>query len=445
MKKRVPQPLYKEEKRTHNSVRSNPTSNMNQLYDEESLQNIHYHMRLFTKVTELNCMLINDQGEVIATQGDSVDFCTIFQDATKNENPCQQAHLYASKQSEALGEPYIFFCPGGLGMITMALVNNDTFAGAILVGPIHINTPDSFTITNLIKSYSIEERQTQEIETAYRLIPLIHPGRTKYILELLGIFVKDILGEASSKLEKNKKIYQEQRVISEHIHTIKEQGKKLYPIELERTLITKIKQGDSKSGRAILNEILGYILFKYRGNVERVKSMLIELLVVMSRAAVDAGAQYEMILEANAKFYSEAFTKVNTEELCVLLTENLEILTDLIFHITPENREYVGFIKKATEYIGEHYAESISLEDVANHVHISPPYLSRLFPKITKIKYADYVNMVRVEESKKLLRSNYSLADIAQQVGFSDQSYYTKVFKKYNNISPGRFRKLEIQ
>ncbi len=59
------------------------------------------------------------------------------------------------------------------------------------------------------------------------------------------------------------------------------------------------------------------------------------------------------------------------------------------------------------------------------------------------MKFSEYLNTVRIEESKKyLLDLNYSISDIAVMMGFSDQSYYTKVFKIYENISPGKYRKM---
>jgi two-component system, response regulator YesN len=96
---------------------------------------------------------------------------------------------------------------------------------------------------------------------------------------------------------------------------------------------------------------------------------------------------------------------------------------------------------KVQEYINLHYREKINLGDVADYVFLSKSYLSKIFKDEMKCNLTNYINKLRVEKSKTfLLRNNVSLVDIANSVGFDDQSYFTKVFKKVTGISPGKYR-----
>ena len=78
---------------------------------------------------------------------------------------------------------------------------------------------------------------------------------------------------------------------------------------------------------------------------------------------------------------------------------------------------------------------------VANHVHLNPTYFSTLFKQSTGSSFKEYLNMVRIEESKRLLaNTDYSIIDISLATGFEDQSYFSKVFKKFTGLTPKQYR-----
>ena len=85
--------------------------------------------------------------------------------------------------------------------------------------------------------------------------------------------------------------------------------------------------------------------------------------------------------------------------------------------------------------------EEDSLQDLADRVYLSRSYLSSLFKKETGDSITNYINRVRVEKSKALLvGSTVSLAEVAHLCGFEDQSYFTRVFKAKEGVSPKKFR-----
>lgn len=116
------------------------------------------------------------------------------------------------------------------------------------------------------------------------------------------------------------------------------------------------------------------------------------------------------------------------DNLCYKLQEAIDAFTDCMFERVPTQNSEI--IKKAIQYISRNFATNISLEDVAKYVHLNSAYFSTLFKQSTGSSFKEYLNMVRVEESKRLLsNTNYSLIDIAVSTGFEDQSYFAKVFK----------------
>lgn len=99
------------------------------------------------------------------------------------------------------------------------------------------------------------------------------------------------------------------------------------------------------------------------------------------------------------------------------------------------------FVREAKEYMQEHYAEEISLQQVADQIGISGAYLSTMFSQNMNCKFIDYLNQVRIERACVYLEQNmFKTYEIAYRVGFNDEKYFSRVFKKVKGISPKEYR-----
>lgn len=99
--------------------------------------------------------------------------------------------------------------------------------------------------------------------------------------------------------------------------------------------------------------------------------------------------------------------------------------------------------EKAINFIETHYAESITLEEVSEHVGLSPTYFSKIFKNELGKGYAEYLAELRIEKSKKLLaETTESVKEISALVGYPDQKYFSKLFRKITGIKPSEYRKL---
>ncbi|HEX7712646.1 MAG TPA: AraC family transcriptional regulator, partial [Bacillota bacterium] len=213
-----------------------------------------------------------------------------------------------------------------------------------------------------------------------------------------------------------------------------------YPIEKEKELVLKIRLGDKPGAQELLNEIFGYIFFSQGNEVETIKTRVIELVVVLSRAAMEGGADNEVIFGLNYHYLREVNGLQTVDELAFWLSKVMARFTDSVFNLT--NVKNSDILYKAVAYMRENYAQEIKLEKLARHVNLSPTYFSKIFNEGMHCNFSNYLNVLRVENSKKyLLNEEIPLVEVAGLVGFQDQSYYTKVFKRIINISPGEFRK----
>ena len=98
-------------------------------------------------------------------------------------------------------------------------------------------------------------------------------------------------------------------------------------------------------------------------------------------------------------------------------------------------------IRNAMQYIEDHYNEKITLQDVADNVYVSQWHLSKLISKNTNQSFSDIINSVRIKKAKELLRDPaLKIWEISEMVGFSDASHFSRIFKKYENISANEYR-----
>lgn len=98
-------------------------------------------------------------------------------------------------------------------------------------------------------------------------------------------------------------------------------------------------------------------------------------------------------------------------------------------------------IAHVKEFIEENYTKNITLADAANHVKLSTSYLSGLFSQRVDCGFVDYVNKRRIENSCFYLKNgDLKTYEVAFKVGFHDEKYFTRVFKKYMGMTPSQFR-----
>lgn len=105
--------------------------------------------------------------------------------------------------------------------------------------------------------------------------------------------------------------------------------------------------------------------------------------------------------------------------------------------------EAIRPIRIAKQYIQQHFSEPITLEDVCAATGFSVSYFSALFKKETGEGFSKYLTRVRIERAKTILQdTNLSVAEICEQVGYSDLKHFTSTFKKVTSLNPGQYRKL---
>ncbi|MFF5400715.1 response regulator [Peribacillus butanolivorans] len=128
----------------------------------------------------------------------------------------------------------------------------------------------------------------------------------------------------------------------------------------------------------------------------------------------------------------------------------VDILIDFIegiFRTLEQKSEHQSpIIQSVVQYIQEHFYEELSLKTLSYKFHINSIYLGQLFQKETGLVFSEYINHLRLEKAKQLLRGTHLKAGIiGKQVGYSDSAYFYKQFKKAVGITPSAWRTMNIK
>lgn len=152
----------------------------------------------------------------------------------------------------------------------------------------------------------------------------------------------------------------------------------------------------------------------------------------------------ESINQSLLKYYKTSFLcktgravnhPLNIYESCKMARDELKKTIDLAENgeADADNR----IVRNVKKYIKEHATEKLSLNEVASAFGISPNYLSQLFSRFNDCGFSEYINICKISESKRLLATgNYKVYEVADLMGFESSFYFSKVFKKYEGISP---------
>lgn len=140
---------------------------------------------------------------------------------------------------------------------------------------------------------------------------------------------------------------------------------------------------------------------------------------------------------ANSNYY----TRHGTDYLLTLLMIELTQQTISGLQSSPEpsvaGRKFVMIL----EWLRNHIDKDVSISDVAAEFSLNKEYLSRFFKQNTGMCMQEYIHKLKISKAKELLYSGQSIKEIAYSLGFKDEKYFMRLFKKYENVTPTEFRK----
>jgi len=358
---------------------------------------------------------------------------------------CAGVHRYGTYQAERFGGMYIYFCPRNMTHWAAPVRIDGITLGSLIGGPVLMIDPEEFLQEDIIASHRLRADCLAELREACREIPYVSTARVRSLAEILrwntqalsqnlGRLMGGIPAPSAAPDFSAADLLPHDEPAG--IFSPSAAG---YPLAKERELLGCISKGDLEGSRKILNEILGLIFFYSNNNLDSIKLRVVELVVLLSRAAIDGGASIEEIIGLNNDYLVRIRESRSVYDLSASLSVILSRFVDCVF--TLKSIKHADLIRKSIHFIRSQYTGSLSLEKVAEYIHLSPSHFSRIFHEGTGESFVSYLTRIRIEKAKTLLQAqSIPLAEIGARTGFKDQSYFTRVFKRSTGMSPGKYR-----
>ncbi len=208
-----------------------------------------------------------------------------------------------------------------------------------------------------------------------------------------------------------------------------------YPSELETQIVHGISEGRIEFVEECLNKFLEYLNKKTYSYTDIREAMICLTAAILYGIRKESYGLYENISNLNILEWVKEILFIEHYPQIVIniirqynhYTENLKSGTHPI-------------ITKVLKIIDEEYYDELPQDEIAKRMNVTPEYLSSLFMKELGIKFTTYKTQKRIEVAKRLLREgNKKIYEIAEESGYTDVRYFTKVFKKYTGVSPGEY------
>ena len=397
--------------------------------------------RAFSISTGLGCTVSDISGKILFEHGQGCGSCPLCQTAGLPAENCIQAHNYGMTEAERFGGKYIYFCPFGLTCFVSPIIGEEGSTAKITVGPFMMVELQDFIDCELSDNLHLDPAVHQKFCALLSVVPQVPPSKVQELSVLLFMavgFMNNVSAENHLLEIERSDLLQGQ--INSYISQIKNSQKShRHPFDKERALIQAVAHGERSAARQYLTELLAAMLAG-GGDIAWIKMRSSELLVLLSRTAAETGMDEQQILLLHQQWQKKL---ADITSFHVLSSWLLSVIDEILESISAyPDVKHANIIHRCIQHIGSCYMERLTLEQTARMVGLSPDYLSRIFRRETGITFNQYLNNVRITKARELIRTtDLRLTDISQMVGYDDQSYFTKVFKRTAGTSPGMYAK----
>ena len=215
------------------------------------------------------------------------------------------------------------------------------------------------------------------------------------------------------------------------------------PDKAEEWYVFEEKQKIQNGLSAMDDEVIkrSFAAIQHKLSLIRSREQILYMVMMLSSAVyeycVQCAIPVDRLLPEGFKGDSALLKRERFLKWIEQLQRNIEV------YFAEENRKgYQFIIQKAEKLIEEHYMEELSVQQVAAQLHLSPGYLSTLMKRYTRMSFVEYMTSVRIKHAKSYLRkSGFRVYEIAELVGYPDQFYFSRIFKRVTGRSPAEYRK----
>ncbi|NIZ19460.1 AraC family transcriptional regulator [Entomospira culicis] len=335
---------------------------------------------------------------------------------------CATTHVFGAVRSRQLSGHYVYQCRSGFTFWSSPIIINGRFLASVVAGSTMLMNREEFI----------------------KRAPKYHQGR---LVDTLGV---QLLEQVESTSETRVVALAEILHLScsalsqKHSHMMfrgagRTQDRDLVfnaEFKMYEELLVLVESGSTHEAKDLAVTIFQKIDEAMESDFFRLKEQILDLAIFLTNATnVQGSGDFSL----NVQFLRDLQMIMTTEDLREWLLSVIEMVSSIPTRVSQ--LKYGHLLVHAVRYMHQNFSKNITLEEVSKIAKLSPSYFSRLFKTEMGLSFTEYLNRIRINESKRKLKfTNLTLFEIANICGFSDQSYFTKIFKRAEGISPGRYR-----
>ncbi|NLC44731.1 MAG: helix-turn-helix transcriptional regulator [Clostridiales bacterium] len=246
-------------------------------------------------------------------------------------------------------------------------------------------------------------------------------------------------------------IYTKEKLCAPGFHLIQERGRPghgfLYVMDGEGLYIL-----EDKKELVVKKHDIVYMpkhsIYESTGSISNCYSYIIVNMDIIDNTKSDLvfTNDISIILNSSNSYYKNIFQEINNSYRTVGMASDIKckaLVYEMLHHLTLDifknelaTNNY-SKIYPAILYIEEHYRENVKLDDLANVSHLSVSHFRRLFNEYFDISPLKYINKLKIKKASELLSSGlYTVSEVAEETGFSNVYYFSRLFKEITGVSP---------
>ena len=354
-----------------------------------------------------------------------------------------KTHRFAAYQAERLGGPYVYLCPLGLLHVAAAVVREERLAFALVAGPAVLEAIDDEVIAAAAAARPAALLSTDALTAWLHSVPRRSAGEARSLAHVIGRVSLSLCDNAGADYLRRAAEQSQTTETTDYLDYLATMGgtsasEKQQLIELDKRLTDCVAQGDRAGALAEL-EYVESGLRAFGSDVEAARSRVLELVVLLSRAAIAGGADVEQVFGLEYAFLARLRGLDSVDLIVSWFRRVMTRFTDLVFDF--RHLRYSAHLAKVLRYLHDRFHDEVTLAGVAEAVGLSAGYLGRIFKSELHTSFKTYLARIRLQEAKRLLRnSTLPVGDVAARCGYPDHSYFTSVFKRATGKSPTEYR-----
>lgn len=216
-----------------------------------------------------------------------------------------------------------------------------------------------------------------------------------------------------------------------------------FPLHVEQQLINFVKSGDYERASALMDEIVDANGAAEAMPVSMAKCLMFDLISTMLKTLDETGAGIQTQIMHDVDPVQQLTSCETLEEMRMQINELLKAVCQSILEEQKQQGRHLS--KEIMEYVNGHFqSEDLNVSAIADVFKLTPSYLSKQFKSQTGEALTEYINKTRMEEAKRLLRvAGCSVTEAARRVGYADMNTFNRIFKKYEGITPGKYKEMK--